>query len=334
MRVFIVGGTGLLGSKAAEIMLNDGHEVFALSLPFDNKKLQLPKNLILYTYDINQLSDDNLAELMYGMDVAVFAAGVDERIDFKPPISEAYDAYNIKPLDTLLRVSKRVGVKKCIVLGSYFCYFAKIWPKLKLEENHPYIKNRLAQEALTFSYNDVNFETVVLELPYIFGIQIGRKPVWSKFIELFDKPRIIFFPKGGTSMITLNQVGVAIYHAILYGKPHTAYPLSYKNMMWKDLIKIVLKGMNHHKPIVTIPNFIAFFGFLKLKHDYRKKGFEPGLNPLKFLKLMSKKAYIDPHLSKDLNIPDDDMIGAITESIQYAYEIKTKSLDVIDMKAR
>lgn len=334
MRIFIVGGTGLLGSKAAEIMINDGHDVFALSLMVHDVKLKLPHQLQIHYGDINVMTDETLGELLKSMDATVFAAGVDERVDFKPPVEKAYESYNIKPLDKLLRVSKRYGVKKCVVLGSYFSYFAKEWPKLKLGIYHPYIKNRLLQETLAFSYNDDNFHTVVLELPYIFGIQVGRRPVWSKFVDLWDKPKIIFFPKGGTTMMTLTQVGYAIYHAILFGKPQTAYPLGYKNMTWRELITIVQKGMNQHKKIMTVPNFIAFFGFLHLKKSYEKKGFEPGLNPLKFLRLMSRKAYIDPKLSDDLRIPDDDITSAIIESIAYAYEIKMKSLDVVDMKVR
>ena len=47
---------------------------------------------------------------------------------------------------------------------------------------------------------------------------------------------------------------------------------------------------------------------------------------------MSYKTYIDPALSKDLRIPDDDINKAIDESITYAYRIYLEKLEVTDMK--
>lgn len=333
MNIGIAGGTGLLGSAAAKIMIEQGHNVHAFTLPFVKGTLDIPEKMILHIGDYNTLSDDELDQFMTGLDAFVFAAGIDERIEFNPPVYEAYMKYNIQPVIRLLSSAKRMGVKKAVVLGSYFAYFAKKWPKLKLEENHPYIKSRLEQEKVAFSFADSAFEVVVIELPYIFGAQKGRKPVWSIFIERFDKPKVIFFPKGGTTMVTVHQVGVAIYHAILYGKNKTAYPLGYFNMTWKKLIKLVLYSMGKHKPVITIPNFLAHLGIKSMQKTYNEKGIEPGLNPRYFAKLMTAKTYIDRSLSSDLLLPDDDIIFAIHESISYAYEIYQKNLSVNEMKA-
>jgi len=51
-----------------------------------------------------------------------------------------------------------------------------------------------------------------------------------------------------------------------------------------------------------------------------------------FGKLFTKKLYIDPNLSADLKLPEDDIIDAIHESITYAYELKKKDLSAHDMK--
>ncbi len=330
MKIIIAGGTGLLGSEAARIMIDAGHEVHAITLPFKN--LNIPKEMILHELDFIHASDEKLDHLMHNMDAFVFAVGVDERIEFKKPVFEAYEKYNIVPLYRLLSSAKRCNVKKAIVLGSYFSYFAKNLKEFRLEEYHPYIKSRIKQENTAFSLADDSFSVVVLELPYIFGIQEGRKPVWSIFIERFHRPKIIFFPKGGTSMVTLYQVGIAIYHAILYGENKTAYPLGYVQMPWRVLIKKVLSSMKQKKLIITVPNWMAQLGFNALQKSYEKKGIEPGLNPKKFIKLMSYKTYIDPALSKDLRIPDDDINKAIDESITYAYRIYLEKLEVTDMK--
>jgi nucleoside-diphosphate-sugar epimerase len=333
MKVLIAGGTGLLGSEAAKIMIENHHEVHALSLPINQKNLELPKDMHLHFVDFNLLEDDEIDQLMMGMDAFVFAAGVDERIEFKPPVMNAYMAYNVIPLKRMLTSAKKMGVKKAVVLGSYFAYFAKIWTHLKLDMHHPYIKSRLIQEEIAFSFADESFQVIVLELPYIFGIQKGRKPVWSIFIERFYKPSVIFFPKGGTSMVTVKQIGVAIYHAILYGKNKTAYPISYINMTWKKMIKHVLDAMNMRKKVITVPNWLAQLGIKSMQKSYDKKGVEPGLNPKYFIHLMAAHTYIDPSLSDDLKLPEDDIVAAIHESITYALDIYLKELDVVDMKA-
>lgn len=334
MNILIAGGTGLLGSKAAEIMIEEGHEVHALALPLLPKTLQLPPTMILHLGDFNELSDIQCDQWMQGMDAFVFAAGVDERIEFKKPVIDAYERYNIQPLVKLLSSAKRMGVKHAVVLGSYFAHFAKIWPHLHLADHHPYIQSRLRQEDVAFSFDDDQFCVNVLELPYIFGPQEGRKPVWSTFIDRFEKPKTIFFPKGGTTMMTTRQVGYAIYHAILYGKPKKAYPLGYVNMTWKQLIPIVLEGMNMNKKVVTVPHWITQVALKRMKKDYDKKGIEPGLNPHYFASLMTSYAYIDPSLSMDLKIPDDDIHQAILSSIKYAYRIKHEQLEVVDMVAK
>lgn len=332
MKILIAGGTGLLGSEAAKIMIENNHEVYALSLPLKDITLDIPKEMYLHFCDFNKLEDHDLDLWMQGMDAFVFAAGVDERIEFKPPVIDAYMTYNVIPLQRMLASAKKMGVKKAVILGSYFAHFAKVWPHLELDKHHPYIKSRLIQEEVAFGFADASFSVNVLELPYIFGVQKGRKPVWSIFVERFYAPKTIFFPKGGTSMVTVKQVGYAIYHAILYGENKKAYPLSYMNMSWKDLIGHVLHAMDMSKRIITVPNWLAHLGIKGLQKNYDNKGIEPGLNPKYFVKLMAAKTYIDSDLSNDLKIPDDDIIQAIHDSIAYAYEIYKKQLDVIDMQ--
>ena len=335
MKIIIIGGTGLLGSAAAKLMIDQGHQVEAISLPNIPKDLDLPTQMIIHFYDYTVMSDQEIEDIFRGKDALVFAAGVDERVEFKPPVEKAYETYKIKPVERMLSIAKKLGIKHAIILGSYFSYFAKKWSELELEKHHPYIRSRLNQERIALSFADENFYVNVLELPYIFGIQKGRKPVWTIFVNQFKKPRVIYFTKGGTSMVTVNQVAHAIYHAILYGEMKKCYPIGYFNMEWKPFIKKVLTAMGMpKKKIIIVPNIVALYGFIRLKKEYNKKGIEPGLNPIQFLKLMSRKTFISIDESKILRLPDDDINQAIHDSISYAYDIEKLNLDVIEMKAK
>lgn len=78
---------------------------------------------------------------------------------------------------------QKVGVKRAVVLGSYFAYLTKSRPDMGLQQRNPYFKARMMQEDICKNAVDDNFSTCVLELPYIFGTQPGRKPVWTILIE-------------------------------------------------------------------------------------------------------------------------------------------------------
>ena len=67
--------------------------------------------------------------------------------------------------------------------GSFFSYFAKEWPQMRLTEYHPYRRSRIDQEKMAPSYARPDFDVAILELPYIFGTQPGRKPVWLFLAE-------------------------------------------------------------------------------------------------------------------------------------------------------
>ena len=177
MKVFIIGGTGLLGSEGARELIARGHEVKTLARRAPSKDAGLPESMEIISGNYMEMSDDELRALMQGCEGFIFAAGVDERVEGPAPIYDLFKKFNIDTTDRLLRLAKECGVKHAVVCGSYFAYFDKAWPEKKLAEVHPYIRSRRDQEEVALSYADENFDVAVLELPYIFGTQPGRKPV-------------------------------------------------------------------------------------------------------------------------------------------------------------
>lgn len=334
MKIFMIGGTGLLGSVGAKELISRGHEVVTVSLPPLPKGADIPKEMSIHLGNIIEMEDNAIKELMTGCDGFVFAGGVDERMEFAPPIYDALKKYNIDPVKRLLSLCKEVGIKKCVILGSYFSHFAKTLPKLDLYNNHPYIRSRIDQEKVAFSFSDNNMEVMVLELPYIFGVQEGRKPVWQFFIDMFLPMKTIYYPKGGTTMVTLKQVGQAIAGALEKGKGGTAYPVGWYNKTWRELIAIINKNMGFpNKKIVTIPTFLYKLATYSMAKKYKKRNVEPGLNPIKFVKLMTSEAFIDKEIiEKELGVEPDDIDKAIGESILYCMKIHNEDKKVLEMK--
>ena len=62
----------------------------------------------------------------------------------------------------MLRIAKESGVRHAVICGSYFSYFAKIWPEKELTKWHHYIRSRVDQETMALSFADDSFDVAIL----------------------------------------------------------------------------------------------------------------------------------------------------------------------------
>ncbi|MDD3349169.1 MAG: nucleoside-diphosphate sugar epimerase, partial [Bacilli bacterium] len=94
MKVFIIGGTGLLGSQAVEELIKRGHSVSSISLPPLPEGAGLPKDAKVSLGNYMEMSDEALLSYFDGCEGFIFAAGVDERIERPPSIYQFFKKYN------------------------------------------------------------------------------------------------------------------------------------------------------------------------------------------------------------------------------------------------
>ena len=111
MKVFIIGGTGLLGSEAAKVLIERGHEVTAIALPPLPAGAELPSEMKIEFGNYLEMTDEELRAQFTGTDALIFAAGVNERVEAGPPIYDLYRKYNIEPVRRLFGIAKACGVK-------------------------------------------------------------------------------------------------------------------------------------------------------------------------------------------------------------------------------
>lgn len=337
MKVFMIGGTGLLGSQAARELIKRGHEVISIALSDVPKNAEIPSEMKLVAGNYLEMKDEDISALMQGCEGFVFAAGIDERVEGKPPIYDMFKKYNIDALERLLKLAKINGIKHVAICGSYFSYAAKKWPELHLTEYHPYIRSRIDQEKMALSYASDDFDVAILELPYIFGAQKGRKPVWVFLVDMIrGMKNKTYYTKGGTAMVTVKQVGEGLAGAIEKNKGGNAYPFGYYNMEWKDFFKIVHKymGLPISRPVITIPSFLYTISARKIMNQRKKEGLDSGLNLVKFTKIQTSNLFIDKNEGASfLGVEPDDIDAAIGQSIQLSIDIADhKAGDIVDMK--
>jgi nucleoside-diphosphate-sugar epimerase len=333
MKVFMIGGTGLIGSIAAKEIISNGHFVTSLALPPIPKGTFIPQEMKLDLKNFMELTDLELLEYFKDCQCFIFAAGIDERVEGKAPIYDLYKKYNIDPLNRLLPLAKKAGVKHSIILGSYFVHFDRKWKDLNLYKTHPYIRSRVDQEKIALSYSDTNMSLSILELPYIFGVQPGRKPVWIFLVEQIKKMKLrTFYPKGGTTMITANQVGKLIANVVEKPNGAQVIPVGYYNLTWNQMLEVFHKSMNIKRRITNIPKWIYKLGLLRYKKQYKKRGVESGLDFVGLAEIMTRNAYIDKKYIAEYNVPADDIYLAIEESVKLSLDILNGKEDMIGMK--
>ena len=338
MKVFMIGGTGLLGCEAARIFIERGHEVTSVALPPLPVGAPIPEEMTLHMCNIYEKTNEEIKELLQGHDCFVFAAGIDERVEFPAPVYDAYYKYNIAPLKRILPLCKDVGMKSAVILGSYFSYLAKERPDMKLYEKHPYIRSRIDQENAAFSFADDNFDVSVLELPYIFGTQPGRKPVWVILIEQLkrmDSLPFTMYPGGGTAMLTVRQVGEVIVGAAEKSKGAKAWPISMYNLTWKEFLKIVYaaRGMGENRKIISVAPWMMRMGLGSVKKEYAEKGIESGLDVDGLADIMGVNLFIDNKYSKELGATEDDIRSAIFDSIKVSQASYDGTVKLLEMKS-
>ena len=157
MKIFMIGGTGLLGSAAAQLFITNGHSVRSVARGPLPEGAPIPEEMELIFSNYMEISDEEIKAMMEGCDCLVFAAGIDERVEFSAPVYPNYVKFNIEPVKRLIGLAKECGLTNTVLLGSYFSYFAREYPEMKLTEKHPYIRSRgeyLTDDSRISSYGN------------------------------------------------------------------------------------------------------------------------------------------------------------------------------------
>ena len=335
MKVFMIGGTGLLGSEAARVLIERGHEVTSIALPPLPEGAVLPPEMKIEYGNFLEMSDAELRDYLSGCEGFIFAAGVDERVEGPAPIYDLYKKYNIDPVVRLLKLAKECGVKHVSICGSYFSHFARTMPELELTKWHPYIRSRIDQEAAAMAFADGNFSVGVLELPYIFGVQPGRKPVWMFIAEQIKKSKgKVMYPRGGSTIITARQAGQALAGALEHTEGGKCWPIGYYNLTWREMLAIMCRHMGcPDKGVATIPDWMFTLGCRSIMKKQKKQGIQGGLYLSKLADIQCSELFIDKSLGcEPLGVEPDDIDAAIGDSMRLCVDILDGKVKSIGMK--
>ena len=206
---------------------------------------------------------------------------------------------------------------------------------MELTKKHHYIRSRIEQEEVALSFaKDGEMDVAVLELPYIFGTQPGRKPVWVILIEqLTNMGKTTMYPKGGTAMVTVCQVGEAIVGAAEKNVGGNAYPIGYYNLTWDEFLRIVHRAMGQpNRKIIHIAKWMFKAFGVYMMNEYKKRNVESGINAVYLADIMCMNTFINKKWSVSLGVQEDDIESAIFDSVKLSVDAFTGKQKLLEMK--
>lgn len=293
--VFVLGGTGFLGYYTVKELLLRDYKVSTISLPPMPAEELLPKEVDCRLGDINQMSDEEVLELLKGKYAFVYAAGADERVVPDAPAMKFFYEANVLPTQRLARIARQAGVQKFVLFGSYFAHFTEVWTDLKLKEHNAYPRTRLLQEEVAYMEGEGGMDVMTLRLPYIFGMMPGRQPLWTMFVDRVKGQEIVPVLGGGTAMVTVQQVAEAAVGAIENGKHRTGYAIGGINMKHSEFHQIIadLLGQTDTK-VVVMPLEQMKPAMEKIDAETLAHGKEHGIHIADTAETQNRDAYLDP----------------------------------------
>jgi nucleoside-diphosphate-sugar epimerase len=320
-KVLIIGGTGFIGYHICIELIKQGFSATAIS--FDKvPEGFLPKSIEIVTANINNLSDEELAKIFAGHDYFIFAAGADDRIIPKAPAYDFFYNANVVTTKRVLTIAKASGVKKAVVMNSYFAYFDRIWPEMELAKKHPYIRTRKEQREVAFEVGGKDMPVAVMELPYIVGVAPTKVPLWKPLVKYVNTMgNLKFYTQGGTSVISVRNVAEAVVNAMQKTTENTPYAIGDVNMSWEKWLANLQINKSKKLKVISMPKFILKFAAFIVSLKTKLEGKESGLNTVPFIDLQTKNTYLPVEEMKkvlgygsyDLN---DDFKATIDESMK------------------
>lgn len=313
-----------MGTFISNELISCGYKVSTITLPPLPAKESIPKFSNIYTADLFSLSDKEIKKIIKKMDAVIYAAGLDDRVMVKKPAYPKFLKANVTQCSRFLDLAKEAGVKKAVILGSYFTYMHKKFPKLKLTAVHPYINSRNIQLQSVLKKNCSTFQTMVLELPYIFGAIPGKTPIWKPLVTYLNKGPVSLFPRfGGTAVVSVQQTAKACVTAVETLSGGKAYPVFSANFTWSRFISIILKSLNKKKLVLHLPKFMFRLYGSMVGNKHKKKGMESGLDLARLADIQYKKAFIRQEDSP-FNLSSEDLNQVFLDTINECIELPQK----------
>lgn len=239
--------------------------------------------------------------LLAGHDGVVYAARTDEQRALRKPIYPVFRGDLVEPVVRLFAAARLEGLTRGVVMGSYYTYYDRLHPRLRLTERHTYIRCRVeqAQEARTAA--GPGLPVAVLELPFVFGRAGDRLPNWAGPLDHWARSRSpLLVPVGGSAAASARSVALVAVDALEQANGEDI-PVADENLTWDEMMGRVAAAVGRARRVRRMPA-AAVRASARLGGTLQALGRkESGVNPRHVADLLLAELFIEPVTGRPLD---------------------------------
>jgi dihydroflavonol-4-reductase len=311
-KVLIIGGQGFIGWHLCRLLRDSGFEV-VIGV---RGNAPLASEFPLLQLELQHEDLETLCSKLQSFDHVVFAGGKDERVQPTGDVYSFFYTANVLPCVKLVQAASQTKVQKVLILGSYFTYFNRQKPEWQMAQRHPYVRSRQAQIDESMAAAEGQLEVAVLEIPYVFGKAPGMVPIWKPLVEYVQKSPVVFYPEGGTAMISVENLAEAILGAIHHARHRDCLPMVAHNHTWREMIAMMASALGQQRRVVSLPYALLYPVGALVQFVFERLGRKSGLNLRHYMQVQCAQTYLPLTIIPQLGYTPGDIAAAIQDTVE------------------
>lgn len=276
MRVFLTGGSGLIGGALAERLVARGDEVVALARS-DEAADKLQARGVQHTVRGDTLDEDALAEGMAGCELLYHVAGVNTLCAQDPALLLHV---NVRGAETAVRAAARAHVPR-VVLTSSSSTLGEVQGTIGTERSRHrgsylsvYERSKHEGELAAFAAaRRANVELIAINPSSVQGP--GRASGTGRILIAYLNGRMKVFIDTHISLVDIQDAVEAHILGAERGRPGERYLISGATVTSREALEIVseIAGVRH--PVRFIPAVLAKAAAAAVEGTFRVRGKTP-----------------------------------------------------------
>ena len=250
MRVFVTGGTGLVGNNVIRALLEGGHEVRALARASSDPRPFEDLDVERFEGDIRDR--DGVRRGVAGCDAVVHAAGY---VKIGRTAGDMHRAVNVEGTRHIVEACCDSGVRLVHVSTINALGVARrdepadettADPAIR---SCPYVETKRAAERIILEHSPDRLHATILNLGFVIG-PWDWKPSSGEMILQVAGRWTPFAPWGGVSVCDAREVARAAVAAIDYEPPGQRFVLGGHNVTYADLWRAIAQVTGGRAPFM------------------------------------------------------------------------------------
>lgn len=254
MKAFVTGGTGFIGRRLVERLVEHGHEVTILTRNADYKS---SFNVKIVNGDI--LMPESIQNIQGVFDIVFHLAAM---ISFNPSMKKELELVNVQGTLNILEASKRWHASRTVLVSSACTLGVSLLPQVLDEDaspsdeqisRNPYMASKIKMEELAFSLAQEQ-DIVIVNPTTVYGA--GD---WSlnsgTLIKKIASSMILPVPPGGSNVIDIDDVVEGIMAAARKGVSGKRYILGGENLSFCEIFTVISRVVSKSPFFVPLPKW-------------------------------------------------------------------------------